>query len=284
MATTSSTTTRLNPELGGETGFARLIEAARANGLGIIVDFVPNHMAASVENPWWCDVLRHGQSSRYARYFDIDWKRFDGHRHEAVTLPLLDKPVEQSDIKVEGDCLIVNGVRLPVAESSKGELAQQHYKLIDWRDAPQQINYRRFFDINDLVGMNVEEAFDDMHALLGQLVQQGMIQGVRLDHIDGLRDPAAYCTRLRRFLIGNGLQEPYLLVEKILEAEESLPEFAGVHGTTGYEALNLLTRLFIDPAGLARLTDAWREICSDPTMREDAKRQILDELFPRRAE
>ncbi|MDF3073564.1 MAG: treY [Alphaproteobacteria bacterium] len=274
----------LNPELGGEAGFARLSEAARANGLGMIVDFVPNHMAASVDNPWWHDVLRHGQSSRYARHFDIDWRRCEGYRHATVTLPLLDKPSEQSDIKIEHDNLVCNGVRLPLAEGGAGSpteiLRQQHYRLIRWQDAPREINYRRFFDINDLVGVNVEQAFDDMHGLVARLAREGPIDGLRLDHIDGVRDPAAYCERLRRLLVGNGLKQPYLLVEKILEQEEKLRPFPGVHGTTGYEALNFLTRLFIDKQGLEGFHKLWHALCGDASLREQAKRQILDTLFP----
>jgi (1->4)-alpha-D-glucan 1-alpha-D-glucosylmutase len=273
----------LNPELGGEKAFLRLSEAARTQRLGIIIDFVPNHMAASVENAWWVDVLRHGKASHYARYFDIDWKRFEGYRHEAVTLPLLDKPAEQSDLKIDNGNLLCNGVRLPLAEGSTGNLAeilrQQHYKLIRWQDAPREINYRRFFDINDLVGMNVEHAFDDMHGLVARLARERLIDGLRLDHIDGVRDPAAYCERLRRLLIGNGLQEPYLLVEKILDAEETLRPFAGVHGTTGYEVLNFLTRLFVDKEGFDGIHKLWRSLCGDEALREQAKRQILDELF-----
>ncbi len=280
----------INPELGGEDGFVRLSDAARANGLGIIVDFVPNHMAASTENPWWFDVLRHGRHSRYATYFDIDWRHFEGFRHPAVTLPLLDHPVEEAlaGIVIGDGYLVCSGVTLPLAEDTRpgpaaDVLTQQHYRLIPWQQAGQEINYRRFFDINDLVGMNADNAFDDMHRLVARLARAGRIDGLRLDHVDGLRDPAAYCARLRHLLQENGLREPYLIVEKILEAEEELPAFPGVQGTTGYEALNLLTRLFLDPNGLEILDRLWRDTCNgcdDARLRQTAKRQVLQELFP----
>lgn len=280
----------INPELGGEDGFVRLSDAVQAHGLGIIVDFVPNHMAASTENPWWFDVLRHGRGSRYAAYFDIDWRRFEGFRHPAVTLPLLDgsDDVTLAGIVIRDGSLVCSGVTLPLAEDTRPGpvaevLAQQHYRLIPWQRAAQEINYRRFFDINDLVGMNADSAFDDMHRLVARLARAGRIDGLRLDHIDGLRDPTAYCTRLRRLLQQNGLREPYLIVEKILEAEEELPAFPGIQGTTGYEALNLLTRLLLDPTGMQILDRLWRNICNgcdDAQLRQTAKRQVLQELFP----
>lgn len=288
--------TRLSQALGGEAGWAQLVEAVQRNGMGLIVDFVPNHMAASMENPWWADVLRHGRNSAHAAAFDIDW------RNGRVTLPLLSQPLDRALagirlVKREGrpaiDC---GGVGLPVSDAGLAYLRDrstplspsdmralldlQHYRLIDWHDAPRQINYRRFFDINDLVGLNATDAavFGPLHGLLKRLVLEGAVQGVRLDHIDGLRDPMAYCQQLHALLPTT----PFW-VEKILDAGEVPPPFPGVVGSTGYETANLLVRALLDRDGLAQLDALWRDICGGcdgPAMRRDAKRQVLRELFP----
>lgn len=287
--------TRLSRALGGEAGWAQLVEAVRRHGMGLIVDFVPNHMAASMENPWWADVLRHGRNSRHAAAFDIDWR--DGK----VTLPLLSEPFERALagirlVERDGRPAIDCGVALPVSDAGlaylKGRpmalsaadmralLDLQHYRLIDWHEAPHQINYRRFFDINDLVGLNATDAavFGLLHGLLHRLVVEGAVQGVRLDHVDGLRDPMAYCRQLNVLLPGTPLW-----VEKILDAGEVLPRFPGVIGTTGYETVNLLSRAMLDREGLTLLDALWRDICGGcdaQAMRREAKRQILRELFP----
>lgn len=287
--------TRLSPALGGEKGWAELVAAVRRRGMGLIVDFVPNHMAAAVENPWWADVLRHGPRSRHAAAFDIDWR--DGQ----VTLPLLSEPLDRALsgihlVEQQGQPMVDCGVRLPVSDAGRAYLRDrpaplspadmrallglQHYRLIDWHEAPRRINYRRFFDINDLVGLNATDpaVFAPLHVLLERLVKSGHVQGVRLDHIDGLSDPMAYCRQLHGQLPGTPLW-----VEKILDGEEALPPFPGVVGSTGYETANLLTRAMLDGEGLARLDALWREICDGcdgQAMRRDAKRQILGELFP----
>lgn len=283
--------TALNPELGGEAGFEALSAACRQHDLGIIVDFVPNHMAATAENPWWYDVLRHGRASAFAGFFDIDWRRYDGFDHPAVTLPILgsalDEVIAQGQIKLDGDELRYFEHRLPLSPSSRQAggalpdlLRRQHYRLVHWRHAAAEINYRRFFDINELAGLRIEapEVFDAVHRLLFRLVGQGMIHGVRLDHIDGLRDPAAYCRRLEAELKAQGLAQPYILVEKILEADEAWPDFPGVSGTTGYEWAHLIARHLIDPAGLAELRRYWQQR-GEGTTCAAAKTYILDTLF-----
>ncbi|HEX6957932.1 MAG TPA: malto-oligosyltrehalose synthase [Ferrovibrio sp.] len=270
--------TRLNPELGGAAGFDALCAACRAADLGILVDFVPNHMAAVAENPWWYDVLRRGRESDFAAFFDIDWRRYDGYEHPAVTLPILGSSLEEAidkrQLRIAGDELRYFEHRLPLSAPSlqnadrdadagalRPLLRQQHYRLVHWQRAAAEINYRRFFDINELVGLRIEDpaVFDAVHRLLFRLVEERRIHGVRLDHIDGLRDPAAYCRRLEAELAARGLPQPYILVEKILEADEPLPDLPGVSGTTGYEWGNLITRHLIDPAGLSALRAYWQE-------------------------
>jgi len=302
----------LNPELGGDDGFARLSAALRRHDLGLIVDFVPNHMAASPLNPWWADVLHHGCRSPYASYFDIDWRRPLGFRHPAVSLPILGKPygdvLRDGELRLESDgeqwAIAYFENRFPVSaagqdfirrhgaaeiENDPGAMHRllrlQHYRLIWWRNAAFEINYRRFFDINELAGLRIErpEVFADAHRLMADLVAQGAVQGLRLDHIDGLRDPAAYCTRLAE-LLGAATRSPiYVVAEKILDAEENLPDFPGVAGTTGYEWATLLARCFVNDTGLRILTRFWREVApgDDPTaLRRAAKIQVLEELFP----
>lgn len=283
--------TALSPELGGDDGFEILSTACRMRDIGIIVDFVPNHMAATAENPWWYDVLRHGRSSAFAGFFDIDWREYDGFDQPAVTLPILgcalEDAIEQGQLAVAGDELCYFEHRLPLSPSSRqatGSLQDllklQHYRLVHWRHAASEINYRRFFDINELAGLRIEEpeVFDAVHRLLFRLTEQGMIQGVRLDHIDGLRDPEAYCRRLEAELKAHGLVRPYLLIEKILEADEILPDFPGIQGTTGYEWANLITRHLINPTGLSELRSYWRQRGEGTTCSE-AKAYVLDTLF-----
>lgn len=283
--------TRLNPELGGDAGFEALVAACRAVNMGIIVDFVPNHMAASAENPWWYDILRNGPASAFDGFFDIDWRHYDGFLNPAVTLPILghtlEDAIEQCHLTVMGDELRYFEHRLPLSSSSlryTGSLPEllkrQHYRLVHWKCAATEINYRRFFDINELVGLRVEDpkVFEAAHALLFRLVEQGKVHGIRLDHIDGLRDPAAYCRQLEYELKARGLKAPYILVEKILESSEALPAFPGVMGTTGYECANLITRHLIDSAGLAELRSYWRQR-GEGARCADAKSYILNTLF-----
>lgn len=283
--------TRLNPELGGDAGFEALSAACRALNIGIIVDFVPNHMAASAENPWWWDVLRNGRGSDFAGFFDIDWRQYDGFANPAITLPILGRPLEEvikdGELIIAGDELRYFEHRLPLTPSSQSGngslpdlLRQQHYRLVHWRRAATEINYRRFFDINELIGLRVEEprVFDAAHDLLFRLVEQGRVHGIRLDHIDGLRDPEAYCRRLEAALKARGAKAPYILVEKILEADEPLPKFPGIRGTTGYEWANLITRHLIDPAGLSTLRAYWVQRGETPSC-ADAKAYVLATLF-----
>ena len=167
-------------------------------------------------------------------------------------------------------------------------LERQHYKLGHWRLASSDINYRRFFDVNSLAGLRVEDAgtFEATHRLVRRLITEGKLQGLRLDHIDGLRDPVQYFQRLRRLIRGaqGGSAKPfYMVIEKILGEDEKLPAFSGVHGTTGYEWMNTITQVLVDGNGLEPLDEIFRQISSqspklDPILKE-AKRRVLETLL-----
>src|SRR5437868_13846249 len=167
-------------------------------------------------------------------------------------------------------------------------LERQHYKLGHWRLASSDINYRRFFDINTLAGLRVEDAgtFEAIHRLVKRLIAEGRLQGLRLDHIDGLRDPVQYFQRLRRLVreAHGGRSRPfYVVIEKILGEHEKLPSFAGVHGTTGYEWMNAITQVLTDGHGLEPLDEIWRQVSNqsprlEPILRE-AKRRVLETLL-----
>ena len=168
-------------------------------------------------------------------------------------------------------------------------LERQHYRLADWRLAVSGINYRRFFDINELAGLRVEDArtFRDMHELVARLIAADQLQGLRLDHIDGLLDPAQYSRRLQqliRSVRGGERRKPfYVVVEKILADGEALPAFPGVAGTTGYEWLNTISRVLVDQAGRDKLDALWREIAPAQqdfaTVLESAKLRVLDTIM-----
>lgn len=219
--------TRVNPELGGEDARLRLVDTVRRAGMGLVVDIVPNHMSVAVPaaNPWWWDVLAHGQDSRYARYFDIDWTR------APVLLPILGDAGELDP-------------SLALPEDSA------HYRLVSWRRGNAELNYRRFFDVTTLAAVRVEdpEVFAATHGEVLRWVRAGEVDGLRVDHPDGLADPGGYLRRLRE------QAECWLVVEKILASGEELPASWPVHGTTGYDALRQICGVFVDPAGEEPLT------------------------------
>jgi (1->4)-alpha-D-glucan 1-alpha-D-glucosylmutase len=262
--------TQVNPELGGEAGLRRLVDALRRAKLGLIVDIVPNHMAATLENAWWADVLRRGHESRYARWFDIDWESEDPALDGKVFLPWLAKPrqdVEPTDI----DRL---GLPKPGA-----------YELGWWRSANDRVNWRRFFDINDLVCLRMEnqEAFEAVHAMIARLYAEGLIDGVRVDHVDGLADPAGYCRTLRQRLDPENPSRPYLVVEKILLRGETLPADWGCDGTTGYDFMDEVSALQHDPKAGPVLARAWARLTGRPadfaTEEEAARREMIARSF-----
>lgn len=259
---------QIDPVLGGRPAFEGLVAAANEAGLRIILDIVPNHTAFTLENPWLRDVLIAGRQSAYARHFDIDWDA------GPLVLPILPEPFEKmladGGLSVDDGHLIFGDLRVPLRKdiavtatdpAGLRELhAQQHWRLRHWEAERDWITHRRFFNVTSLVGMRVEdpEVFADTHDLLIDLVKKGMIDGLRIDHIDGLADPAAYLDRLTQ-----AAPEVPIWVEKILVGEERLPPAWKTVGTTGYEAARLLARSFTSADGMARLDTAWRDNVGD---------------------
>ncbi|NLZ57953.1 MAG: malto-oligosyltrehalose synthase, partial [Corynebacterium sp.] len=243
--------TTINDELGGIDGFRELAEATHGYGMGIIVDIVPNHLGIAEPhlNKWWWDVLKHGQGSEFEYYFDIDWHEDNGSDGK-LGIPILGakgdaEKLELDEINDEKVLRYYEHV-FPITPGTGEGTAQevyerQHYRLNYWRDGV--INYRRFFSVNSLAGVRQEDAmvFEHTHRILRELVAEDLIDGVRVDHPDGLSDPFGYLHRLRE-VIG---QDRWLIVEKILGVEEPLDPRLSVDGTTGYDALRELDGVFI---------------------------------------
>ncbi len=257
---------RLNTELGGEQAFARMVAACRAAGLGILLDVVPNHMAVSEpqsQNAAWWSLLRDGRGSPYADWFDVDWDSADNPGK--VLVPVLGAPLGEclDDLELLADRIRYYDHEVPIAPGTRvdGDVAatleRQHYRLAHWRVAGEELDYRRFFDVTTLAGVRVEvpEVFDATHALLLQQLRDGVLDGLRIDHPDGLADPGGYLDRLADATGG-----AWVVVEKILEPGEELPEQWATAGTTGYDALNRVLGLFVDPAGELPLTALWTSV------------------------
>ena len=334
---------RLNPEIGTEVDFRALVDALHAHGMGLILDFVPNHMGVGSDNRWWFDVLEWGQQSPFAAYFDINWEPVRPDLKGRVLLPVLGDhygaALENGDIAVRFDAeegsfsawyydhrfplspdsyatileaggerlanvarefrkigqyqagsarphaaalkqLLADGAREPplanaielALEHFKGEpgnpasfaalhqlLEMQAYRIAYWRVAAEEINYRRFFNINELAGLRMElpELFEHTHRLVFGLIECGDVQGLRIDHIDGLSDPKAYCEQLQRGFTG----PLYVLVEKILARYEALPDWP-IAGSTGYDFANQVLAIFVDPAGETAMTRLYRRFAN----------------------
>ena len=369
--------TVLNPELGDQASFALLVDALRSRNMGLLLDIVPNHVAASSENMWWRDVLMHGRASPFAPFFDINWEAGDGQ----VILPVLGKSADEAieagelQLMLDDDDVSIRyyenaypidpgtldivlhqashaslrsivphieampardsidqdelahryelslRVRQMLAESlrkpecrdelnriiatinnnqadSNAQLLsivkRQPYRLMYWHDGAKIVNYRRFFDITDLIGVRQEypPAFVATHTLVRQLVGDQSVTGLRVDHIDGLRDPLGYLHALQSYCNKKDAASEsadtrtlgcYVIVEKILTGSEQLRTDWPIFGTTGYEQLNAINRVFIDPTGQIELTNHWKRFCS---ISEDfdavaatCKRTVLRELF-----
>ncbi|UVC06579.1 malto-oligosyltrehalose synthase [Rhizobium sp. TH2] len=326
----------MDPEIGGMKGFVRLSDALLGAGLGLILDIVPNHMAASLENRWWASVVKWGRASPYATFFDTDWD-------QQLTMPVLTGPIEDEIANGQGSITIdksagtvsfnYRGTYYPLdpatyasvfrsqdirdaveAISGKADsgdeiafhdafreilithgtdhapvgnaadicwlLNLQPWKLIHWREAANGLSYRRFFEVTGLVGLRVEDAtvFDAAHQLTLDLVRQGRVQGLRIDHVDGLADPAAYLQHLRD-KVGPDI---YIVIEKILEGDETLPPDWPVAGTTGYEFIAALAGVFTDHESQT-LDKAWAEVAPGFSEQEQelqkVKRLLADVNF-----
>jgi (1->4)-alpha-D-glucan 1-alpha-D-glucosylmutase len=296
--------TQVNPELGGDAAFAALAEAAHAHGMGLVLDIVPNHMGTGPDNPYWDDLLRHGPRSKYARWFDVEWRAPTKRLANKVLLPVLGDfldavierdeltlevtglgarvryfehhfPIDPSTLPPELELAQRDPSALPAArewsagtagrERLRALLERQHYALDFWRNASRDVNYRRFFDVNELIALKVEDAevFAATHRAVLQFVADGLIDGLRIDHIDGLLEPRRYLERLRatvdaRRPASAGTARFPIVVEKILAPGETLPADWPVDGTTGYEFMTTLEDVFIEPAGYAMLESRYR--------------------------
>ncbi|NGO68266.1 malto-oligosyltrehalose synthase [Streptomyces boncukensis] len=257
-------------ELGGERGLRALADAARAHGLGLVLDIVPNHMAVPADlrlnAPLW-ETLREGPGSPWAHWFDIDWAAGGGR----MLLPVLAGRLHEElpRMRVRDGTLRYGERVLPLREGTERlplpELCEaQHYRLSWWRLGRTELNYRRFLTVSELIALRVEdpEVFGATHAKVLQLVREGVVDGLRVDHPDGLADPYAYLLRLREATAGR-----WTVVEKILAPDageqpgtaEALPECWPVAGTTGYDALRHVDGLFADPEGCRELAALYRE-------------------------
>ncbi|MGZ8389243.1 MAG: malto-oligosyltrehalose synthase [Rhodoplanes sp.] len=369
----------LNPEFGGDEGFAQLSQALADNDLGLILDFVPNHMGvAYADNAWWLDVLEWGPRSPHALSFDIDWETLPYRPQGGILLPILGKSygdaLEDGDLALKynpnegtfsawyyehrlpirpnrygeilkhvvaaagateeeaGRRLLAFAGRYPdpnapsreQAPAYKAELAaieggaeviergldayrpsaadpnrmlllhrlleRQHYRVAHWRVAFTEINYRRFFDVNDLAGLRVEDlpTFEAAHRRVMALIASGQLHALRLDHIDGLSDPVQYTRRLSRLV--RAARDPgararpfYIVVEKILADGESMPDLPGVAGTTGYDVLNVITRVLLDDSGLLQLDKFYSELVGErenfDDIVRDSKVRVLETML-----
>jgi (1->4)-alpha-D-glucan 1-alpha-D-glucosylmutase len=260
---------RIDDARGGPEGLERFAAAARGAGLGILVDIVPNHVGVAIPraNLWWWDMLRLGGASRHAVAFDIDTRVAEGR----VRLPILGSSLEE--VLAAGEIVIdttpaddaPDGVLtyfdhvLPLAPDT-GELAAdltalldaQHYELRFWEDQNTDLDYRRFFAVSELAGIRVElpDVFDESHREIARWITEGLADGLRVDHPDGLSDPGAYLEHL-----ADATGAAYTLVEKILEPGEQLPSWWRTDGTTGYDALGEIDRVLVDGAGVDALDE-----------------------------
>jgi (1->4)-alpha-D-glucan 1-alpha-D-glucosylmutase len=279
--------TRVSAERGGEEGRRSLIAAVRERGLGFVLDIVPNHVGVDIPqaNPWWWDVLAHGPASEHAATFDIDWDA------GALLLPVLDANEEKalSELALSDDRTQLRYYEraFPVAPGT-GDTGtaqevheRQHYRLVSWKRGAAELTYRRFFDISTLAAVQVElpDIFEKTHREILRWVEAGDVDGIRVDHPDGLSDPGAYMRRLRA-AIG---PDRWLLVEKILGVGEELPVSWPVNGTSGYEALREIQSVFVDPDGAGLLT----QLAAEHTGRKEsahatehtARREVTDTIL-----
>lgn len=297
---------RINPELGTMEDFRALAATLRARQMGLILDFVPNHMGVGgADNALWLDVLRHGPASNYANWFDIDWHPPRPGMDGKLLLPFLGKSYPEAltdgdlELRAEPDGLAIwayGHEKLPIrpedetallarhgsteavlaahreqADALDRLIARQHWRLAHFSTGADEINYRRFFINSELAGISIEraEVFDHVHSLIFALIAEGLIDGMRIDHIDGLRDPQNYLETLR----AKAPRPLYLVVEKILAPHEYLRRDWPVDGTTGYEVGAQLTRLLIPQEAEPALTAAYEAIAGPvPAFAKEAYR------------
>jgi (1->4)-alpha-D-glucan 1-alpha-D-glucosylmutase len=312
----------LNPELGTEEDFAGFVAALHDHGMGLVLDIVPNHMGIGVpENRWWWDVLTWGQSSPFAEYFDIDWESAAPQLRGKVLVPVLadsyERELDRGELQIadqEGEFVLrFSDQLLPLSPSSlpdslaqisrepqmaateaaaalrqintnraelDGLIQRQNYRLACWQEGANKLNYRRFFNVNTLAGLRMEDkgVFFDTHTLICAWLKQGWVDGLRVDHPDGLRDPGQYLRRLHTLA-----PRAWIVVEKILQADEPLSAAWPVAGSTGYDFLNRVNGLFVDARGEKPIADFYAGFTGETgdyaSLRREKKRQALMELF-----
>ena len=279
---------KLNPEIGTEEDLQKLVAALREFEMGLVLDIVPNHMGiATQENLWWQDVLKYGRASQFAGHFDIQWESADPKLNGKVLVPILgdqyERVLDWGELVLE----MQNGEpvlryfehRFPIAPDSISKdfsveklnanraaldvlIQKQNYCLAFWGDGDLKLNYRRFFAVSTLAAVRVEneKVFNDVHTLLKEWIKKKWLDGLRVDHPDGLREPKKY-TEWLRALAPNS----WIIVEKILQPEEEVPENWPIEGTVGYDFLNQLNGLFIESKNQKVLTDFYSEFTGEPT-------------------
>lgn len=277
--------TEVDPERGGSEGLRALSEAAHAAGLGVVVDIVPNHqgVAEPQQNPWWWSLLAEGRESRYADAFDVDWEA----GHGKVLIPVLgDGDEDLSALTIQDGTLRYYDNVYPLAEGTWSEgdnpaevHSRQHYELVNWRRGDSELNYRRFFTVATLAGVRVEDraVFDESHAEVSRWFRKGLVDGLRIDHPDGVRDPRGYLEMLAGVTDG-----AWTVVEKILEPGEYLPEDWRTAGTTGYDSLGWIDRVLTDARGHYELASLDTKLRGGTPVRWDeliheTKRRMADE-------
>jgi len=295
--------TRINDELGGAAGFRSFVDELGRHGLEVLMDIVPNHMAsAGRANPWWWDILRNGRSSRYASYFDIDWEPALSHMKGKILLGVLadryGRELEAGHLILERqDSEVVvryhdevfpisteslEGVDFDAARDDPSALdailQRQHYRLAYWRTAQAELNYRRFFTVDTLIGLRVEreDVFMDRHRLVLELVAAGQVRGLRIDHVDGLNDPQAYLDKIRA-----AAPALYLVVEKVLAYDEELPDSFPVDGTTGYDFIAHVDGLFVDAENEPAMTALYHAFTGDSLAYPDVVRAAKQDVMVR---
>ena len=289
---------RLDDELGGESGWRRLVDAAHAAGLRVVVDVVPNHVTVAAPQsatPLWWALLRDGPGSDAAAAFDVAWEQQErATGRPRVLVPVLGAPLgevlQAGDLHVDDDAELGVVVRyfehvLPVAPGTEhlrddvvALLEAQHWRLAWWRVAADEPGYRRFFDVTDLAGVRVEDpsVFDATQSRVVELVRSGDVDGLRVDHPDGLADPEGYLEALAEATDG-----AWVVVEKILEGDEPLPTSWPTAGTTGYDTLNRLTRLLADPSGRDPLHALYAQVTTRPDDFAEVEHDAVDAVLDR---
>jgi (1->4)-alpha-D-glucan 1-alpha-D-glucosylmutase len=308
---------KINSNLGSTGDFERFAAELKNRGMGLLLDLVPNHMSATLANPWWVDVLENGRESRYARFFDIDWQPPNPALYDKVLLPVLEddyrKVLESGKLRLVfgngkffiayydrnfpvsprsiRECELENFARSVGEFNGKPDNARcfgrldsliqrQNYCLAYWRDGAKEINYRRFFDVTEMVALKMElpEVFQETHKLVVDWLKQGKITGLRIDHPDGLWDPKQYLERLQ-----GAESSSYVVVEKILCGEERLPKDWPTEGTTGYDFLNRVNGLFVDQDNASICDQIYRKFTGESAGFGEivyrSRKQILERSF-----